>query len=89
MAWENVPVVLLLVVSGGLTALFSAFVWQRKASTTAAVPLVIIMAAAAVWSWSAAVGFGSYNPQLMIVAGIVEQTAIAIIPVAFIQFCLQ
>jgi PAS domain S-box-containing protein len=89
MAWENVPVVLLLVVSGGLTALFSVFIWQRRASTTAAVPLVVIMAAAAVWSWSAAFGYGSHASQLMIVAGIIEQAAIAIIPVAFIQFCLQ
>jgi len=89
MAWENVPVVLLLVVSGGMTSLFSAIFWQRRASTTGAMPLVIIMAAAAVWSWSAAFGFGSHNPLLMIVASIVEQTAIAIIPVAFIQFCLQ
>ncbi len=89
MAWENVPVVLLLVVSGGLTALFSVFIWQRRASTTAAVPLVVIMAAAAVWSWSAAFGYGSHTSQLMIVAGIIEQAAIAIIPVAFIQFCLQ
>jgi PAS domain S-box-containing protein len=89
MAWENVPVVLLLVVSGGLTSLFSAIFWRRRASTTGAIPLVIIMAAAAVWSWSAAVGFWTHNPLLMILASIVEHTAIAIIPVAFIQFCLQ
>jgi PAS domain S-box-containing protein len=89
MVWENVPVVLLLVVSGGMTAALSAIFWQRRASTAGAVPLVIIMAAAAVWSWSAAVGFGSHTSQLMIIAGIIEQAAIAIIPVAFIQFCLQ
>jgi signal transduction histidine kinase len=89
MAWENVPVVLLLVVSGGMTSLFSAVFWRRRTSTTGAVPLVIIMAAAAVWSWSSAIGFWSHNPLLMILASIVEHTAIAIIPVAFIQFCLQ
>jgi PAS domain S-box-containing protein len=89
MAWENVPVVLLLVLSGGMTSLFSLVFWRIRASAVGSVPLVIIMAAAAVWSWSAAVGYWSHDPSLMILAMIVKNAAIAIIPVAFIQFSLQ
>jgi PAS domain S-box-containing protein len=89
MVWESVPVVLLLVVSGILTSIFALIFWRGRAHTAGAVPLIIIMAAAAVWSWSAAVGFGSHNPLLMILAMTVENAAIAVIPVAFIQFSLQ
>ena len=89
MAWESIPVVLLLVISCGMTSLFSLIFWKNKAFTTGSVPLIIIMAAAAVWSLSAAVGFGSSNPFLMVLARVVENAAIAVIPVAFIQFSLQ
>jgi PAS domain S-box-containing protein len=89
MVWETVPVVLLLFVAGLLTALFAIVFTRTRAYTTTLVPLVIVMAAVTVWSWSAAAGLWSNNPVLIILAQVTETAALAIIPVAFMQFSLQ
>jgi PAS domain S-box-containing protein len=89
MVWESVPVVLLLVLSGAMTSLFALVFWRNRASTTGAVPVVIMLASAAVWSWSAAAMYWSNTASLLTFGTILENAAIAIIPVAFIQFSLQ
>lgn len=89
MVWETVPVLLLLVLSGSMTSLFALFFWRERATTTGAVPLVILLAAAALWSWSTAGMHLSGGALPAMVADIGENAAIAIIPVAFVQFSLQ
>jgi len=89
MVWETVPVVLLLFVAGLLAALFAIVFTRTRAYTTILVPLVIVMAAVTLWSWSAAAGLWSNNPGLLILAEVTETAALAIIPVAFMQFSLQ
>lgn len=88
MIWETIPVLLLLVAAGGMTALFALIFWRTQSFTAGSIPLVIIMAAVALWSWSFALGLASGNPFLMILARVIEYAAIAIIPVAFVQFSL-
>jgi|GEM_PF-1082696 len=89
MVWESVPVVLLLVLSGAMTSLFALVFWRTRATMTGAVPLVIILAAAAFWSWSDAAMYWSNTASLKTLGNIVENAAIAIFPVAFMQFSLQ
>ncbi|WAC05799.1 MAG: ATP-binding protein [Methanoregula sp.] len=89
MVWESVPVVLLLVLSGAMTSLFALVFWRTRASMKGAVPLVIILTAAAFWSWSAAAMYWSNTAFFLALGNIVENAAIAIIPVAFVQFSLQ
>ena len=89
MVWESVPVVLLLVLAGAMTSLFALIFWRTRASMTAAVPLVIVLASAAFWSWSAAAMYWSNTASLLTFGNLGENAAIAIMPVAFLQFCLQ
>ncbi|MCX6692180.1 MAG: hypothetical protein NTW33_09095, partial [Methanoregula sp.] len=89
MVWESVPVILLLVLAGAMTSLFALIFWRTRASTIGAVPLVIILAAAAFWSWSAAAMYWSTTASLLTFGNFGENAAIAIMPVAFMQFSLQ
>jgi PAS domain S-box-containing protein len=89
MVWETVPAVLLLVVSGLMAGLCASVIWRTRALIIGSVPLVTLMAGVALWSWSMAAGLWNNNPSLDILARLFENAAIAIIPVAYLQFSLQ
>ena len=88
MIWETIPIVLLLVVSGSLTLFYSFIFWRTRAITPGGIPLTVIMTAVTFWSWSSALGLSTQNTVLMIIARVIEYLAIAIIPVAFVQFSM-
>lgn len=88
MIWETIPIVLLLAVSGLLTALSAVIFWRNRTFSKGAIPLAVIMATIALWSWSSALGIASYDPVLIILARVIEYAAIAIIPGALVQFSL-
>jgi PAS domain S-box-containing protein len=88
MIWETIPIVLLLVVAGLLTALSAVIFWRTRTFSKGAIPLAVIMGSVALWSWSSALGLASYDPALLILARVFEYAAIAIIPGAFVQFSL-
>jgi PAS domain S-box-containing protein len=89
MSFAFIPVLILLVVAGGISAFFSIIFYRNRSVTRGGVPLTVIMVAVTLWAFSAAVQVFSPEPALQFAVSALELTIRGVIPVAFILFSLQ
>lgn len=87
MAWEIVPVLLLLIVACAVSAFFTIIFWNNRAIAVGAIPLTIAIAAMTVWGGSTAIGLPGSSPAA--IGEIIGMIVLMILPVAVLIFALQ
>jgi PAS domain S-box-containing protein len=89
MAWEIIPVLLLFIVAGAISAFFTLIFWKNRAITLGAIPITVAMAAVTLWTGSSAIRLLGNDPALVFIGQIIEIITLGIIPVAVFIFALQ
>lgn len=89
MPWAMIPVLLLLIVAGGISGFFTLIFWKNRGVTRGGSPLTVIMGAITLWAGALALRILSDGPGVFISSVAAEYAVLGILPVAIVLFSLQ